>query len=388
MALTRVTSGGIAEGVSIRFGAGTVSAPSMTFTGDTSTGIYKSATNTFEFVSNGNSKLTVGPSGVSLPGDLSVQNFKAVDGTVGAPSISFTNNTSSGIYRDNSDTGIWKLVANGATKVTIHKTNGFVVESTVPSALGGTLTVTGNTTLNSNVTLIGAAASATEYFKIQNSSGTDKFVVDSFTGNTDITGTLSVTDNTTLKANVTMQGSNTVSTEFFKIQNGSSADKFVVDSFDGTTTIQGSTTINNNLTVNNTYGIVTELLKSTSVTFGNATSSPTPSGSTIKGTDGSGTNIQGADLVIAGGRSTGSAPGGSIIFRGAPAGSTGASLNSLQNVLAITPTGLGVNTLTPNALYKVDVNGDINVSGKIRESGTALTSIVAASNIALIIALS
>jgi hypothetical protein len=388
MALTRVTSGGIAEGVSIRFGAGTVSAPSITFQGDTATGIYKSGTNTFDFVSNGNSKLTIGPSGVSLPGDLSVQNFKATDGTVNAPSISFANNTTSGIFRDNSDTGIWKLVANGGAKVTIHKTNGFIVESGVPSSLQGTLSVTGNTTLNSNVTLVGSGTVATEYFKIQNGAGADRFVVDSFNGNTSITGTLDVTDNTTLRANVTLVGSNVTNTEFFRIQNGSGADRFVVDSFSGVTTIQGATTINNNLTINNTFGLTTELINSSSVTFGNATASNTPSGSTLKGTDGSGTNIAGADIIIAGGRSTGSATGGSIIFRGAPSGTSGTSLNNLQNVLAITPTGVGVNTLTPNAAYKIDVVGDINVTGKIREGGTALTSLVGATNIALIIALS
>jgi len=362
----------------------------MTFTGDTATGIYKSATNTFDFVSNGNSKLTIGPSGVSLPGDLSVQNFKATDGTVGSPSISFANNTTSGIYRDNSDTGIWKLVANGSAKVTIHKTNGFVVESSVPSSLGGTLSVTGNTTLNSNVTLVGAAAAATEYFKIQTSLGVDKFVVDSFTGNTDITGTLNVTDATTLRSNVTISGSTVAATEYFRITDGAGTPvtKFLVDTSSGATTIQGATTINNDFTVNNTYGIITELLKSSSVTLGNATSSPTPTGGTLKATDGSGTNIQGGDLVIAGGRSTGTAAGGSIIFRGSPSGTSGTSLNTLQNVLAITPTGVGINTLTPNSAYKMDIVGDLNVSGKLREGGTALTSLVAAANIALIIALS
>lgn len=388
MALTRVTSGGIAEGVSIRFGSGTLAAPSITFQGDTATGIYKSGTNTFEFVSNGNSKLTISSAGVSLPGDLSVQNFKFADGTVGSPSIAFTNNTTSGIYRDNSDTGIWKLVANGSAKVTIHKTNGFVVESSVPSSLGGTLSVTGNTTLNSNVTLVGSNTIATEYFKIQNGSGADRFVIDSFNGNTAITGTLDVTDNTTLRANVTLLGSNVAATEYFKIQNGSAVDKFVVDSFSGNTTISGTTTLNNTLTVSSGYGINTELMTGSIVTFGNATSSPTPTGSLIKAADASGTNIAGADLVIGGGRGTGSATGGSIIFRGAPAGASGTSLNSLQNVLTVTPTGVGVNTLTPNAAYKMDIVGDLNVTGKLREGGTALTSLVSAANIALIIALS
>ena len=204
MALTRVTSGGIAEGINLRFSAGTLTAPSITFTNDTQTGIYKSGTNAFNLISNGSSKLLIDSNGVSSSGDLISQIFKAQNGTSSAPSFSFVNDSNSGIYRDTSDTGIWKLVANSLPIVTIHKTNGFLVESNIPSLLGGTLSVTNDTTFNSNVTLIGSNAVNTEFFKIKNSALTDNFVVDSFNGNTTIAGTLSTTGNTNLSGTLSI----------------------------------------------------------------------------------------------------------------------------------------------------------------------------------------
>jgi hypothetical protein len=59
--------------------------------------------------------------------------------------------------------------------------------------IGGTLAVTDDTTFNKNVTLVGSNSVATEYFKIQNASAADKFTVDSSSGNTNISGILSVT---------------------------------------------------------------------------------------------------------------------------------------------------------------------------------------------------
>ena len=163
--------------------------------------------------------------------------------------------------------------------------------------VGGTLTVTDNTTFNKNVTLVGSNSSATEYFKIQNGSAADKFTVDSFSGNTTIVGTvgvqdvvtfskntdatalgtaalvvsaggasinnqlrvggavnlgstLTVTDNTTFNKNVTLVGSDTAATEYFKIQNGSAVDKFTVDSSSGNTAIVGTLTVTGNTILN------------------------------------------------------------------------------------------------------------------------------------------
>lgn len=65
-------------------------------------------------------------------------------------------------------------------------------------SLTGTLSHSGDATFNANVTLVGSNTAATEFFKIQNGSNVDKFVVDSSSGNTSIAGTLGVTGQTTL----------------------------------------------------------------------------------------------------------------------------------------------------------------------------------------------
>jgi hypothetical protein len=81
-----------------------------------------------------------------------------------------------------------------------------VVNSSLTSV--GTLasvTVTGNTVLNSNLTVNGTTTEATEYFRITNGaiSPLVKFSVDSSNGNTDIQGTLSVLGNTSFTGNIT-----------------------------------------------------------------------------------------------------------------------------------------------------------------------------------------
>jgi hypothetical protein len=167
------------------------------------------------------------------------------------------------------------------------------------SDIAGTLTVTNNTTFNKNVTLVGSDTAATEYFKIQNDGLNDKFTVDSFSGNTTIVGTLgvqdvvtfskntdatalgtgalvvsaggasinnqlrvggatnlgstlTVTDNTIFNKNVTLVGSDTAATEYFKIQNSSAVDKFIVDSFSGNTTIVGTLGVQGVVTLSDT----------------------------------------------------------------------------------------------------------------------------------------
>jgi len=81
--------------------------------------------------------------------------------------------------------------------------------------IGGTLNVTGaltftsGATFNSNLTLVGSNTAGTEYFKVQNGSGSDKFVVDSASGNTTIAGTLGVTGATTLSSTLAVTGVST-----------------------------------------------------------------------------------------------------------------------------------------------------------------------------------
>lgn len=67
--------------------------------------------------------------------------------------------------------------------------------------------------------------------------------------------------------------------------------------------------------------------------------SGTPAAQRIKAFDGSGTNIAGSDLEAGGGQGSGTGVGGSFIVKGAPAGSSGSSLNAYQNNFIVTAAG-------------------------------------------------
>lgn len=71
----------------------------------------------------------------------------------------------------------------------------------------------------------------------------------------------------------------------------------------------------------------------------------TPTNQTLKGPDGSGTNIVGGDMTIAPGRGTGTGAGGSLFFATAPPGTTGSAQNALVDRIQIESTG-GLRWLT------------------------------------------
>jgi hypothetical protein len=84
----------------------------------------------------------------------------------------------------------------------------------------------------------------------------------------------------------------------------------------------------------------------------------------LKGPDalaGTATNINGANLTIAGGRNTGTGTGGSLLFQTAPAGSTGTAAGTLTTRLTIDSTGLST------------FAGSVAVGG-----GTAITKVISA----------
>ena len=87
------------------------------------------------------------------------------------------------------------------------------------------------------------------------------------------------------------------------------------------------------------------------VVFGNGFSSATPASATLQGTDGSGTDIEGAALTIRGGRGTGSGEGGRLVFATAPAGTTGTTLNATVERMRITSAGnVGIGTTSPASI--------------------------------------
>jgi hypothetical protein len=79
------------------FPIGAVSTPSITFTEETNTGIYKSNTGIISFSSLGTNKFNIATDNTNT-----TQQFRIIDGSVSIPSISFINDTDIGLYRDTS----------------------------------------------------------------------------------------------------------------------------------------------------------------------------------------------------------------------------------------------------------------------------------------------
>lgn len=97
------------------------------------------------------------------------------------------------------------------------------------------------------------------------------------------------------------------------------------------------------------------------VYFGNGVSSSAPFSFTLNATGGVGTNIAGGALRIAGGKGTGSALGGSILFQTSDVGASGATLQSLTTKMAILANGnVGIGEISPE--QKLTVVGSILAS--------------------------
>ncbi len=114
--------------------------------------------------------------------------------------------------------------------------------------------------------------------------------------------------------------------------------------------------------------------------FGSGVVDTSPVGFTLQSTGGRGTDVNGANLTIAGGKGTGAGIGGSVIFSTSAAGSSGAALNSLSERMRIDSNGnvnVGGDT-TPNNLFavgstsqfQVDSSGSIAAAAGITSSGS------------------
>lgn len=86
----------IASFASLSLAAGSAAAPSLNFSGNTNTGIYQASSNVIGFSANGAMTATLGATAFVL--NTGVQS-SFPSGTVAAPSISFTGDLDTGIYR-------------------------------------------------------------------------------------------------------------------------------------------------------------------------------------------------------------------------------------------------------------------------------------------------
>ncbi len=98
--------------------------------------------------------------------------------------------------------------------------------------------------------------------------------------------------------------------------------------------------------------------------FGKGVTTASPTDISIHGTGGSGTDIAGGDITISGGKATGSATGGDILFQTSNAGGTGTTLQSSTTKAIIKNTGfVGIGTTNPT--HELHVKGDQNLTGTL-----------------------
>lgn len=99
------------------FPSGAAATPAITFTGDTNTGIYRSAANTLRIVGDGTAIATffgnsIGDSYLQLD-----QQLRAASGSLSLPSVSFTGDTDTGLYNPSANN--ISIVSNGSSVATI-----------------------------------------------------------------------------------------------------------------------------------------------------------------------------------------------------------------------------------------------------------------------------
>jgi len=123
-----------------------------------------------------------------------------------------------------------------------------------------------------------------------------------------------------------------------------------------------------------TNPIVTTAQATSTIILGSGDATSSPVAGTLRGTNGSGSNIGGSDITITSGQSTGNVVGGTLHFQSSIAGSSGSTTNSLTDFLSISPNvngnnngaifGTGHNTSSPSfaAIYAPAGSGS-NISG-------------------------
>lgn len=106
---------------------GAVGAPIYSFTADPDTGLYRPGANRVDVVTAGASHLAINDAAGVPAIDVQKGVFRVPDGAVGAPSISFSNDTDTGIYRIGADSigittaGILRLtISTGITSTLLY----------------------------------------------------------------------------------------------------------------------------------------------------------------------------------------------------------------------------------------------------------------------------
>jgi hypothetical protein len=120
----------LAGTTSISLANGTVSAPSLNFAAETGTGVYRGTAGEFDIAILGANLFTLTATGLAISGTISGTAITGTsitgtslltgNGSAASPSISFTGNTNTGIYRSAANTV--GISANGVQAATIGTT--------------------------------------------------------------------------------------------------------------------------------------------------------------------------------------------------------------------------------------------------------------------------
>jgi len=168
---------------------GTAAAPSLNFTNEPTTGLFRASANVMGFAVAGTSRATMTATGMTVTGTLApTGSVHAAAGTVGNPSLAFSADQNTGLYNIGADN---IGVAAGGAKVLDIATTGLGVT--------GTLSVSGVATLGAGA-ILNTPASAT----LTNATGLPL--------TTGVTGTLAVTNGGTGVTTSTGSGANVLST--------------------------------------------------------------------------------------------------------------------------------------------------------------------------------
>lgn len=114
----------------------------------------------------------------------------------------------------------------------------------------------------------------------------------------------------------------------------------------------------------------------TDVYFGKGVTNATPTAYAINGTGGSGSNIAGADINIAGGKGTGTGATGKVNLQIARPGSTGSTLNTLATAWSLNGTATSTDTTMTGGNGQTTVTGSLSESITLSTSGTTTDSTI------------
>lgn len=181
---------------SITVGLGSVSAPSVSFSGDSNTGIFSPSADALSLVCGGVTQIAVGNSYATF-----IASLFAPDGTAGSPSLSFASDTDNGLYRigadnigfslggtkriDYSTTLIDFSVATRARLATSAETSGTLTSASSNKKVNasGNITIDGNVHAADDQMKIYAGASARTLTQGATGTPTQRLHGSSTTGN-------------------------------------------------------------------------------------------------------------------------------------------------------------------------------------------------------------